>query len=84
MSRKRGVNTRSRLLCVDCAEVKKVSAINGHSVVLECGHDRPEILPLEPGHVSVEHMRTQRGQQLFPARLDGEKTTIPLWIEKHK
>lgn len=63
----RGVNLRSRLLCPICAEIKKVVAIDGdRQITLSCLHVRPEILPLRPGTISLEHLRTEKGQRLFP------------------
>jgi hypothetical protein len=71
--RHRGVNLRSSLLCAVCGEVKKVAAIDDDSrITLCCGHVRPELLPLQPGRVSVESLRTEKGQQLFPVRRENE------------
>jgi hypothetical protein len=61
-----GANTRSRLLCPDCHEVKRVSKITDGVILLACGHSRSELLPLQPGHISLEHVRAEKGQQLFP------------------
>lgn len=62
----RGANTRSKLLCADCGEVNRVSKINDGVIVLVCGHSRGELLPLQPGRVSLEHIRAERGQRCFP------------------
>jgi uncharacterized Zn finger protein len=67
----KGVNTRSRLLCPECSEMKKVQEVLGDDAspslaVLECGHVRPAgTLPLKPGRVSLEHMRTSLGRDAF-------------------
>lgn len=67
--RPRGANTRSRLLCEICREIKKVSTIaDANEITLVCGHLRPQILALQPGRVSIESLRTQRGQECFPLR----------------
>ena len=62
----RGANTRSKLLCPDCGEVNRVSKINDGVLLLVCGHSRGEILPLLPGRVSIESLRSRTGQECFP------------------
>ena len=63
----RGANLRSRLLCPICAEIKKVVAIDDdRQITLSCLHVRPELLPLQAGHISLEHLRTEKGQRSFP------------------
>lgn len=64
--RPRGANTRSRLLCPRCSELRKVKLIEDGHITLTCGHLRTEILPVQPGHISLEDLRTAIGQRLFP------------------
>jgi hypothetical protein len=65
--RPRGANTRSKLLCPICAEIKKVVAIDeDRQITLSCLHVRPEILAPSQGHLSLEHLKTERGQRCFP------------------
>jgi hypothetical protein len=71
-----GVNLRSRLLCPECDEVKPVRAID-ESIVLACGHSRPECLPAAPGHLSLEDLWTKLGRELFPASLAYEPPGEP-------
>lgn len=80
MSRRRtGVNLRSRLLCPICNEVKPVIAIE-ELVTLSCRHTRTEkTLPLRRGHISIENMRSEAAQRLFPATRVDEATSQPPW-----
>jgi hypothetical protein len=79
----RGANTRSRLLCPQCADLKQVSAINSDEITLSCGHVRAQIIPLEPGRVSIENLRTEAGRKLFPANRQSEMTANRLpWIQE--
>jgi hypothetical protein len=80
--RRHGVNLRSRLLCPVCQEVTPVEAIDDDMLItLSCGHQRGELLPVREGCLSLEHMRTKKGQQVFPATNAGEFTTLPEWVE---
>jgi hypothetical protein len=62
------VTKRSRLLCGECGKLERVVHIdpNGPTFRLQCGHSRPELLPVTPGHVSLEQLETRMGHQLFP------------------
>jgi hypothetical protein len=77
MKRESSISRNCRLLCPDCGEVKQVEEV-AELITLQCGHARPEILPLERGRVSIEHMRTAVGRRLFPARPDD---VSPAWVE---
>lgn len=77
----RGANTRSRLLCPQCKELRKVKSIeDGHITLSTCGHLRMEILPVQPGHISLEDLRTAIGQRLFPFSRQYRHGAI--WTEK--
>lgn len=68
MKKSFGVITRHcRLLCPECRELKRVrnTPVTGN-VVLVCGHAREELLRVSPGHVSIEHLRTEAGKRVFP------------------
>jgi hypothetical protein len=72
----RGVNIRCRLLCRDCAELRKIASISEDRCCIqlqECQHTRPETLP--SNGISLEHAHTKIGWRLFPAELDGYGTT---------
>jgi hypothetical protein len=66
------INTRCRLLCPDCRELKKVKSVGfdeaGVTVArLECQHSRGELLPVTaPGRVSLELLNTVAGRLMFP------------------
>lgn len=77
----RGANT-PRLLCPQCADVKRVASIDNEQIVLVCGHGRAHLLPLEPGRISIENLRTAKGLGLFPANHESEVTSNRAWIEK--
>lgn len=68
----RGANKRSRLLCPICAEVKKVQSIEDGQITLICGHLRQQILPVRPGCISIEDLRTSKGRRLFPVNREAE------------
>jgi hypothetical protein len=70
-SPKTSITTRSRLLCPECRELKRVAGVRfdggGTTIAsLKCGHDRGEILPLAPGRVSLENLNSPDGRRLFP------------------
>lgn len=71
----RGANTRSKLLCPDCREVRRVSTITDGVLLLVCGHSRGELLPLHAGHISLEQIRTDKGQRFFPLTKDDAQAT---------
>jgi len=53
------VTRKSRLLCDDCGELRRVKDVkpepNGQTrIILECRHERGEILPSQPGAISIE------------------------------
>jgi hypothetical protein len=79
MSPIRGANTRSRLLCPVCHEIKQVTAIESELLSLACGHTRPELLPLGENRVSLENLRTAIGQRMFPAIHKDELTSSSEW-----
>lgn len=61
------VTRRCKLLCPECGGPKKVRDIVAPSVALICGHWRSTgLLPLLPGRVSIENIRTSAGNRLFP------------------
>ena len=67
MRHRHGVNLRSKLLCPICAEIKKVAAIDDDgTITLSCAHTRGITLPLKPGRVSIENLRSEKGRQQFP------------------
>jgi hypothetical protein len=69
--RESSVTKRCRLLCPHGCGTQKVVEV-GEPHILECGHSRGELLPLKPGHISVEHLRQKIGARLFPAILSRE------------
>jgi hypothetical protein len=71
--RESSVTKKCRLLCPHGCGVQQVKA-TGEPIVLECGHERGELLPLKPGHISIEHLRQKIGANLFPAVLPREIT----------
>jgi hypothetical protein len=78
MKRESSVTRNCRLLCPVCAgELRQVIEVN-EIISLECGHTRPEILPLLAGRVSVENIRTAAGRRLFPAQRDD---VAPAWVD---
>ena len=55
------VTRKSRLLCDDCGELKRVKVVqpepNGQTrITLECRHERGEILPSQTGAISIENL----------------------------
>jgi hypothetical protein len=53
------ITRKSRLLCADCGELKRVKEVkpepNGQTRInLECKHERGEILPSQPGAITIE------------------------------
>jgi hypothetical protein len=65
------ITRRSRLLCPDCGELKRVAAVafdaEGVTVAtLQCQHTRGELLPLAPGRVSIENLNSEAGRIMFP------------------
>jgi hypothetical protein len=72
--RKSSVTKKCRLLCPqDGCGVQRVVKV-GDPITLACGHERGELLPLQPGHISIEHLvtRTKLGLECFPAVLQRE------------
>jgi hypothetical protein len=66
----RGVNIRCRLLCRDCAELRKIASISedrSRIQLRECEHVRPESLPRKG--ISLEDANSEIGWRLFPAQL---------------
>jgi hypothetical protein len=60
-------------MCLECGgELKGVREVlpdeeSPHLVSLVCGHIRlAGLLPLKPGRISVEHMSTKLGRDVFP------------------
>jgi len=85
VKKKLGTITRgSKLLCPECGDLKEAKSPKGDEIVLLCGHIRPQILPLTDGRVSLEHLNTERGKNLFPASHDDEVTSQKPWSEKRK
>ncbi len=74
------------MLCPQCNSTKQVTGIDDHIVTLDCGHRRGESIPVKAGRVSIEHLRTKLGQQMFPANRDGDRTASPEWQDwvEHK
>jgi hypothetical protein len=70
-----GPNKKSKLLCGQCKEVNQVISVEDSTVSLACGHIRTSgLLPVEPGHVSLEHLKSAIGRKLFTANRDDEVT----------
>jgi hypothetical protein len=70
-----GPNKKSKLLCGQCKEVNQVTSVENDIAILACGHSRTcGLLPVELGHISVEHMRSALGRKLFTANRDDEVT----------
>ena len=69
--RESSITKKCKLLCPHGCGVQQVKS-PGEPHILECGHFRGELLPLKPGHVSIEHMSKRMGVQLFPAVLSRE------------
>jgi hypothetical protein len=78
-----GPNKKSKLLCGRCKEVNQVTSVENDIAILACGHSRTcGLLPVELGHISVEHMLTTIGRKLFPAQRDNEPTSRLSFDEK--
>jgi hypothetical protein len=72
----------TRMLCQFGCGIKRVIAADGNIRTLECLHERPAgTLPLQTGRISMEGLRTQIGQQLFPAQRSDEMTSRRLWVD---
>jgi hypothetical protein len=70
--RESSVTKKCRLLCPLGCGLQRVIKV-GDPIKLECGHERGELLALQQAHrVSVEHMQTKIGRELFPAVLPRE------------
>jgi hypothetical protein len=71
--RESSVTKKCRLLCPhEGCGLRRVVKV-GDPITLECGHERGELLALQQAHrVSVEHMQTKIGRELFPAVLPRE------------
>ncbi len=80
--RHKGPNLKSRLLCLECAEIVKVAAVEGASITLVCGHSRPGILPTD--RVSIEHMSSAIGRKLFPVPRYDDAVSRPAFEEFRK
>jgi hypothetical protein len=66
------ITNRSRLLCPDCDELRRVKEVMQDDetptiVYLACGHFRGELLPLKAGRISIENLNTAQGRTCFPA-----------------
>jgi hypothetical protein len=83
MPRRQGgtqITRRSRLLCPVGCGLQIVTFVDPISftgnpakhtrVVLECRHERGELLPVHPGCVSFEDFGTVRGERAFPVRIE--------------
>jgi hypothetical protein len=58
---------RCKLLCAECGELRKLKAIEDGSALLDGGHIRAsKLLPLIPGRISIENVRTAIGDRCFP------------------
>jgi hypothetical protein len=60
------ITTKCKLLCEECDSLQQVRSVDDNEINLVCGHLRPKILALKPGHVSIESLRSRTGQQCFP------------------
>jgi len=70
------------MLCQLGCGVKRVIAATENTRILECHHERSmSILPLKTGRISIEDLRTNIGQQLFPAQRSDEMTSRRLWVD---
>jgi hypothetical protein len=69
-----GMNRHCRLLCPKCGELQQLKSSNDKKITLVCGHARPRILPLTGGRVSVEHLNSEQGKQVFPGSYGDEAT----------
>jgi hypothetical protein len=68
LNRESSVTKKCKMLCQYGCGVQRVKE-TGDPITLACGHERDEILPLQPGHISIEHLvtRTKLGRECFPA-----------------
>jgi hypothetical protein len=64
--RESSVTKKCRMLCPQCG-VRQVKE-PGDPIILDCGHSRGEILPLQPGRISLENLKTEIGRECFPAK----------------
>ena len=92
MKRQTSVTRKCRMLCPHGCGVQRVIDVgeDDSSIQLECSHYRGEILALQPGRISIEHLRQKIGRELFPAvlvelpsddQLDGE-LNVPDYSEE--
>jgi hypothetical protein len=72
--RESSVTKKCKLLCPHGCGLKQVVEV-GEPISLECGHERGELLPLKPGHVSIEHLSKRIGMELFPRVLSRETSS---------
>jgi hypothetical protein len=71
------------MLCPHGCGVRQVIDVgeDDSSIQLDCSHSRGELLALQPGRVSLEHLNKKIGTKLFPASSVPEPETEPKPID---